>query len=404
MEVLGEIEKQKTVMENKRENGDLVVLWLEKMLESGQKLLSVLREVNVKPQEELPNIDKNVTILADGNQMSAIEESKDSYKIQDDCEQNVLDLGTIFVSNETEIENDHSENTEVVPSSETESNFLENMLTSIDWESMVENVIQREKKGAITSRNVSQLCITEIMKANKAINIEEYSTITRGPRGKLFQCKMCGMTFKKSAFAANHIMKKHIARVVRSNVLKCLAKRFFECDDCGNKLKGIGTLQSHVEHTHRGRPTKCQLCDYSGTIAEMNRHRWDFHKNKEEKECGHCGKQFHSEKGLSRHIESHGDETYDCKACGKKFKVADTFRRHSQYCAQPKIHICEKCGAKFSQERGLEMHKITHIDKKLLGHTCSICSKQWTNIWQDTRKANRLVATIVKKHSREEAL
>ena len=74
MEVLGEIEKQKTVMENKRENGDLVVLWLEKMLDSGQKLLSVLKEVNVKPQEDLPsfpNIDKNVTILADGNQMSA---------------------------------------------------------------------------------------------------------------------------------------------------------------------------------------------------------------------------------------------------------------------------------------------------------------------------------------------
>ena len=142
MEVLGEIEKQKTVMENKRENGDLVVLWLEKMLDSGQKLLSVLREVNVKPQEELPNIDKNVTILADGNQMSAKEESKDSYKIQDDCEQNVLDLGNIFVSNETEIENDHTENAAVIPSSETESNFLENMLTSIDWESMVENVIQ----------------------------------------------------------------------------------------------------------------------------------------------------------------------------------------------------------------------------------------------------------------------
>ena len=370
--MLGQLNKL-DMMEDKRDNGDLMVLWLEKMLDSGQTLLSVLREVPLKPHDELPNIDKNSTTLADGNQMFTLAESRDSlqeHKIEVDCKKEFLDLGAVFVSNGTKLE------TEVSLNSEPELNLIEKMLISTDWESMVENVIHGENKVDITSKNVSLSCIEEIMKANKAIDIEEYSTITKGPRGKLFQCKMCGKTFKKSAFAGNHIMKKHISRVVRYNVLKCLAKRFFECDDCGKKFKGINTLQNHVEHTHRGRPSKCQLCNFSGTIVDVSRHRWDIHKNKEEKECGFCGKQFHSEGGLKHHIESHGNETYDCEACGKEFKVAKTFQRHSLYCAQPKTHICDKCGAKFSLARGLEMHKITHIDKKLLGYTCSICSKQ----------------------------
>ncbi|XP_053684227.1 zinc finger protein 490-like [Sabethes cyaneus] len=115
------------------------------------------------------------------------------------------------------------------------------------------------------------------------------------------------------------------------HVKYCGEKSNFICTVCGVGLKSAYTLKMHMAH-HEAPKLECET----------------------------CGKKFHTEPQLKKHMGVHSNERkFQCKVCKKRFKSREANRVHQRIHTNEKPYACHICDQRFTYNCLLK----THLEK-----------------------------------------
>ncbi|XP_075527279.1 uncharacterized protein LOC142559583 [Dermacentor variabilis] len=77
---------------------------------------------------------------------------------------------------------------------------------------------------------------------------------------------------------------------------------------------------------------ECHLCGFAFTDMAAFRNHADDHSLGKKHCCPQCGKLFMRPHLLASHLGTHGEPSFECGVCGKKFYTKDGQRRHMRSC------------------------------------------------------------------------
>ncbi|GBL90040.1 Zinc finger protein 782, partial [Araneus ventricosus] len=79
-------------------------------------------------------------------------------------------------------------------------------------------------------------------------------------------------------------------------------------------------------------------------------------------DCQECGKHFSQEKDLEVHPCTHMNKRpHVCEICGRKYSRKDSLKRHLILHTNATPFVCEVCGKKFVQKKSLRLHLLSHV-------------------------------------------
>ena len=168
-------------------------------------------------------------------------------------------------------------------------------------------------------------------------------------------CVTCNKTFANATSLRHHIKYAHKGKYDVERVC---------CERCGKKFKNSETLKDHVIRIHErrvlsvNRPRPCPIC---GVIFEnysaMNCHRVTVHLREEyEKQCQKCGLKFRDAGGLNVHMLSHEEPQFKCSICGKMLRKRNNLEAHERAHRGEKPFPCTICSASFTNQSNLSQH------------------------------------------------
>ncbi|XP_065312304.1 zinc finger protein 555-like isoform X2 [Dermacentor albipictus] len=86
------------------------------------------------------------------------------------------------------------------------------------------------------------------------------------------------------------------------------------------------------ENPAANRVHKCDVCQFGFTDAEaLEEHVFDHWLGKNHN-CSKCGKLFAHNYHLTRHLGTHGEPSFECGVCGKKYHTKGACRKHMRSC------------------------------------------------------------------------
>ena len=146
-------------------------------------------------------------------------------------------------------------------------------------------------------------------------------------------------------------------------------------------------LCSHIQTVHNRekiRKYQCNLCEYTN----INKTQMDTHKNKVHLgiriKCEFFDNLYGSKYNMHRHVdEKHKSipkkiKVFKCSECPKVFTTSGSLTVHYKPVHEGVRYECKMCEYKATQKNDLKRHEErTHFPKY---QTCSICSKQNTNV------------------------
>ena len=189
-----------------------------------------------------------------------------------------------------------------------------------------------------------------------------YQNCHTEPKEGNFQCRKCGLLYKDRVDLQIHQLQ-HLNKEDRTNIftscnvaegveigseifenVKAVSKtaprssvghsKNFVCETCGAVMRGEATLLAHqASHQSENFVLNCSVCDISFSDKILLDQHMSSHKV-DGVSCDICGL-FVRSKWLKKHMEKHKSSTslnYQCKKCGKQYKLEYSFMRHIVEC------------------------------------------------------------------------
>ena len=123
---------------------------------------------------------------------------------------------------------------------------------------------------------------------------------------------------------------------------------------------------------------KCSICKNWVPRIVIRTHTEEHFENFVSKHmCDHCGRNFRDSNALRLHAKIHGEKTFQCEFCDKKFYTKTSLNTHEAAKHTTKGHrFCDNCGESFPTGRALESHmKAKHdIENRF---QCKLCKKYY---------------------------
>ncbi|XP_001846151.2 zinc finger protein 11 [Culex quinquefasciatus] len=166
-----------------------------------------------------------------------------------------------------------------------------------------------------------------------------------------FPCPTCGKKYKHE-----------------SNVRNCVARherpKQHRCKICNVTFPAASNLYSHMVSHSEERRFKCDVCGMTFKRSFHLRKHQNTHTSVRNFACRHCPSRFSTTTELYKHEIRHtGQYPYQCGVCRKQLTTRQVFIKHveSHVADGDKVHRCELCPARYSQDHFLSNHvKYTH--------------------------------------------
>ena len=185
---------------------------------------------------------------------------------------------------------------------------------------------------------------------------------------KMFQCDICGTSFRSKNTLLRHIKNKHSKT--------SMIERKFKCGECGKDFEYQSGLIQHMKFHAATKEFECDQCSKSFKFKEwLEKHIARIHNKTDEKfECDECGKEFTAKEGLRKHMKFHKfGRQYKCQICGMSYLHSNHLKRHIEHThnnVEHKRFTCKICGAEVAH---LKSHMETHNDSK--PYPCTECGR-----------------------------
>ncbi|CAN0287218.1 unnamed protein product [Lampetra fluviatilis] len=145
-----------------------------------------------------------------------------------------------------------------------------------------------------------------------------------------------------------------------SEVQQIPEKRLYRCEECG---KEFGTRKGHevhrLKHTKDAQGHRVELPISSRPEPSPSKAQKNPEQNRHQ--CGECGKEFGTFRGLSIHFSSHSMEAQNRLPQKQAAAGAEDSLPLAQKSLEKIQHGCEECGKAFDSYRGLQVHYFKHI-------------------------------------------
>ncbi|KAH0518863.1 Zinc finger protein 7 [Microtus ochrogaster] len=148
------------------------------------------------------------------------------------------------------------------------------------------------------------------------------------------------------------------------------------CEECGRVFKPTLNLDPYVEVSGQGKAYRCQECrrNLADCLEEMHTSNC---LGKKPYECKECGKVFRLCSQLNQHQRIHtGEKPFKCVDCGKAFRLSSKLIQHQRIHTGERPYRCEECGKTFGQSSSLIHHQRIHTGER--PYSCQECGKAFS--------------------------
>lgn len=192
--------------------------------------------------------------------------------------------------------------------------------------------------------------------------------IDRSHMNATYICRFCGMAVKNIAHhETKHQENKEIVYT-------------YCCTVCPRKFKAWNTLENHLLMKHKASNVGT---DMLRTLCQKRfQSRSDFYQHVllnqtdvKQHKCDACGKTFTSEYNLRNHVALHS-QTYACTQCDKNFTTNYLLKLHLRKHTGERPYQCKVCLKTFARSASLRMHRLIHTGEK--PYACDLCGQSFT--------------------------
>nr|XP_025841535.1 zinc finger protein 426-like [Vulpes vulpes]XP_025841536.1 zinc finger protein 426-like [Vulpes vulpes] len=232
---------------------------------------------------------------------------------------------------------------------------------------------------------------SEFNQCDKVFSLTPHTAYERTSMAKkTFECSDCGKTFiSHSRFQAHvrthngrdfnewrQFLKASVFPAGRTeHVQTHTAQELHECKQCGKSYADSKCLNNHIIRLHAGRkPFECSECGKAFITSSRLYVHLRIHTGEKPYRCKECGKHFQWPSLLRKHVRTHsGEKPYKCQECGKAVSRSSVLNEHLRIHTGEKPYKCKECGKHFAWLSVLRKHVQTHSGEK--PYKCQECGK-----------------------------
>lgn len=190
------------------------------------------------------------------------------------------------------------------------------------------------------------------------------------------------------AFGRQTLLDEHVTAV---HMESCLQPMREESSTEDSDLPEPAISQSLTTN-----PFDCKLCGKKFRLQESFRTHMRIHTGEKPFTCHICGKQFGQTGSLYYHLKHvHGGvKNHSCDICGRSFAMKAAMEDHRRIHTGERPYVCASCGKTFKTKASLYIHSKTHTDE--YPYKCTYCTKAFR--WRQQMLGHLTIHTGEKNH------
>lgn len=194
----------------------------------------------------------------------------------------------------------------------------------------------------------------------------------KAEHAKVFNCDLCGKSFRTPRRIREHRIlhqgkapcticgKVYAGRArLRDHMTKHTGDRPFECTICNNKFPYASSLVKHMKIHNQQNQILCKVCGKNFTFSSNYLRHMDTEHGGPENNvvCHFCGDLVHK-RHIKPHLMKHGEATFSCDVCKKKFHLREQLRRHRYKVHKDEVPClkCNICNVAYGTALRLQKH------------------------------------------------